>query len=107
MDVEGNHRLDWFFRQWVYGTAVPRFHFENTLTATADGKWQLKASLSQSEVDAAFFSLVPLYADFDGRVVRLGSIRVKGNSTNDAIQVVLPSKPRRVTINANHDVLEQ
>jgi hypothetical protein len=107
MDMEGNHRLDWFFRQWVYGTTVPRYKFEPTLTAAADGKWLLKASLTQSEVDPDFFALVPVYADFDRGTMRLGMVRVKGNSTIDTIQVLLPSKPKRVMINANHDILEQ
>ena len=106
MDVEGNHRLDWFFRQWVYGTTVPRYKFDFTLTNAADGKCQLKASLTQSEVDSNFVMPVPIYADFDGRVMRLGSVRMIGNSTNQAIQVLLPSRPKRVIINANHDVLE-
>ena len=25
MDVEGNHRIDWFFNEWVYGTEIPRY----------------------------------------------------------------------------------
>ena len=32
---------------------------------------------------------------------------MKGSGTNDNIQVLLPSKPKRVMINANHDILEQ
>ena len=40
MDLEGNHRLDWFFREWVYGTTVPRYKFDPAVTAAADGKWQ-------------------------------------------------------------------
>jgi aminopeptidase N len=106
MDVAGNHRLDWFFRQWVYGTSIPRLKFEPTLTGAADGKCMLTATLTQSEVDANFVTLVPIYADFDGKVVRLGLSRVVGNTTNDKIQVILPSKPRRVMINAFHDILE-
>ena len=106
MDVEGNHRLDWFFRQWVYGTAIPRYKFEPTLTGGSDGKCLLKATLTQSEVDPAFVTLVPIYADFDGKIVRLGTVRMTGNSTLDTIQVMLPSKPRRVMINAYHDVLD-
>ena len=27
MDMENNHRLDWFFRQYVYGTGIPRYEF--------------------------------------------------------------------------------
>jgi Carboxypeptidase regulatory-like domain/Peptidase family M1 domain len=106
MDVEGNHRLDWFFRQWVYGTTIPRYKFEPGLTSAPDGKWLLKATLTQSEVTPNFTVLVPVYADFDGQIARLGSVRMTGNSANDKIQVLLPKKPRKVMINAFHDVLE-
>ena len=106
MDVEGNHRLDWFFRQWVYGTTIPKYKFEPSLTPAADGKWLLKATLTQSEVTPDFTMLVPIYADFDGQMTRLGNLRMTGNSANDKIQVLLPKKPRKVIINAFHDVLE-
>ena len=65
----------------------------------------LKASLTQSEVDDHFAMIVPVYADFDGQIARLGQVRMLGNATNDKIQVLLPKKPKRVMINAWHDVL--
>jgi aminopeptidase N len=77
LDVERNHRLNWFFGQWVYGTAIPRYKFDPVITPAADGK-----------------------------LVRLGAIRMTGNSTLDDVRMLLPAKPRRVLINANHDVLE-
>jgi hypothetical protein len=106
MDMEGNHRLGWFFRQWIYGTTVPKYKFEPTVTAADNGKWLLKATLTQSEVDDNFVMPVPIYADFDGAIVRLGAARITGNTTNSNIQVLLPKKPRRVMINAVHDILE-
>jgi Peptidase family M1 domain len=106
MDVAGNHKLDWFFAQWVYGTTVPRLKFEPEVTSAADGKWLLKGTLTQSEVDANFTSLVPLHAEFDTGLVRLGVVRLLGNTTVDKIQLMLPKKPKRVLINAYHDVLE-
>ena len=105
MDMEGNHRLDWFFRQWVYGSAIPKYKFDYTVTAAPDGKWQLKGSLTQSDVDDNFAMIVPVYADFDGQMHRLGQVRMIGNRTNDKIQMLLPKKPKKVLINANHDVL--
>jgi aminopeptidase N len=106
MDLAGNHKLDWFFRQWVYGTEVPKLKLEPEITAAPDGKWMLKASLTQSEVGPNFASIVPLYADFDGQLTRLGTVRIVGSTSNDKIQVLLPKKPKRVLINAYHDVLE-
>jgi aminopeptidase N len=106
LNLAGNGKLDWFFGEWVYGTAVPRYKLDYTVTEADGGKWLLKASLTQSEVTPDFMMPVPLYADFDGQVIRLGVIRMRGNSTNDQLQVILPKKPRRVTINYFHDVLE-
>src|ERR1035438_9557187 len=38
MDLDGNHRMDWFFNDWVYGTDVPSYHLEYSLTPQKDGK---------------------------------------------------------------------
>ena len=107
MNAAGNSKMDWFFAQWVYGTAIPRYKFDYTLTATEDGKWLLKASLTQSDVPPNFIGLVPLYVDFDGTIARLGLIRVAGNTTADNLQAKLPKKPRKVAVNLFCDMLEQ
>jgi Carboxypeptidase regulatory-like domain/Peptidase family M1 domain len=105
IDLTGNHNLSWFFREWVYGTAIPKYKFESTVTQAEGGKWLMKATLTQSEVDDNFGMPVPIYADLDGQIVRVGQVRMIGNSTNDKIQVLLPKKPKKVMINYYHDVL--
>jgi aminopeptidase N len=104
MNLGGNGKMDWFFAQWVYGTDVPQYKFDYTLTPEEGGKVRLKATLSQSGVGERFIGAVPLYGDFDGRQLRLGTIRVVGNATGN-VEVSLPQKPRRVAINVNFDVL--
>src|SRR6185312_354983 len=106
-NVTGDGKMDWFFSEWVYGTAIPKYKFEYTLTPDADGKCLFKGSLTQSEVPDNFVMMVPLYADFDGTIARLGTIRLTGNKTIDNLQIKLPKKPSKVMINAFHDVLEQ
>ena len=105
MNLTGDGKLDWFFNEWVYGTAVPRYKFDYAVTDADGGKFQLKGTLVQSEVGADFAMPVPLYADFDGQIVRLGMITMRGNSTYD-LNVPLPKKPKRVMINYYHDVLD-
>jgi hypothetical protein len=107
MNAAGNGRMDWFFRQWVYGTAIPKYKFDYTVTPTEDGQWLLKANLTQSEVPQDFIGMMPLYADFDGAIARLGVVRVVGSATNDKLQAKLPKKPKKVAINLFHDMLEQ
>jgi hypothetical protein len=48
---------------------------------------------------------VPFYLDFDGNLTRLGSIGLIGNQTAPEFRVILPKKPKRVILNAHHDVL--
>jgi hypothetical protein len=48
---------------------------------------------------------VPIYFDFDGRVIRAGSAVLRGNMTTAEILLNLPKKPKRVLLSANHDVL--
>lgn len=106
MDLAGNKKMDWFFLQWVYGTEVPRYRLDYTLTPQEDGKCLLTFKVTQSDVSQGFMMPVPVYLDFDGsKVVRLGEVRMFGSSTSEEIKVTLPQKPKRVLINANYDVL--
>jgi len=105
MDLDGNKRMNWFFLQWVYGTDVPRYRLDYTLTPESDGKILLTGKITQSEVSDNFKMLVPVYLDFDGKPVRLGSVAVQGNSTTPEFKVKLPSRPKRVLINYHYDVL--
>jgi len=107
MDVAGNHKMDWFFSEWVYGTAVPRYKFDYTVAADGNGKWLLTAHLTQSDVPADFVMQVPIYLDFGGQVVQLGRAKTVGNTTVDVTNVPLSRQPKRVLINYWHDVLEQ
>jgi hypothetical protein len=107
MNLKGDGKLDWFFNEWVYGTALPRYKFDYTVTAEPDGKWLLHANLTQSEVPPDYVMLVRLYADLDGKLLRLGTARITGNSTLSDMKVKLPVKPRKVSINAWRDILEQ
>jgi hypothetical protein len=105
MDLDHNHKMDWFFNEWAYGTDVPKYRFGYTVTPADGGKFTLKASLTQSEVSDTFKMLVPIYVDYDGRLIRLGQVTITGNTTMPDITVTLPRKPARVLINAHLDVL--
>lgn len=104
MDLDGNRKMDWFFNEWVYGTDVPRYKLEYSLSPESDGKVLLAGVLTQSGVSPNFKMPVPIYLDFDGNIQRLGLVNVTGNSTKE-FKVRLPQKPRRVLLNLNYDVL--
>ena len=54
MNLTGNGKLDWFFKEWVYGTAIPRYKFDYKLEDQAGGKCLLTATLTQSDVPKDF-----------------------------------------------------
>jgi len=98
MDLEGNGRLDWFFDEWVYGTQVPRYRFDYQLVPADGGKVKLHMTVTQSEVDAQFAMLVPLFADFGKRMVRLGQIGISGNTTKsgDVVRLLISISTARL-----------
>ena len=98
-DLEGNGRMDWFFRQWVYGTEVPSYTFDYQLSGNT-----LTGRITQAGVGPAFRMLVPVYADFGKGWVRLGSATLVGNSSQE-LSVPLPQAPRRAAVAALNDVL--
>jgi hypothetical protein len=105
LDLERNGKMDWFFRQWVYGTEAPSYRMEYSLAPEAGGKFLFTAKVTQSGVSSRFVMAAPIYFDFDGHVVRAGEVALLGNMTSNEIKLRLPKKPRRVLLNANHDVL--
>jgi Peptidase family M1 domain/Carboxypeptidase regulatory-like domain len=106
MDLQGNHRLDWFFNEWVYGTEVPRYKFDYQLVPSERGKVNLHMTVTQSEVDERFAMLIPVFADFGKGMVRLGQLRMIGSSTQ-SFDLPLPTRPKKVALNAFDDVLER
>lgn len=105
MNLDQNGKMDWFFDEWVYGTDVPRYRLDYTISEESGGKVLLKGSVTQSEVSENFKMLVPLFVDMDGQVSLLGRLGIKGNSTSPEFKVPLPKRPKRVLIDYEHPVL--
>ena len=104
LDAQGNGRMDWLFQDWIYGSDLPKYRLEYTLTPAGDGKVTLEGKLTQSDVSPGFLMRLPLYFDFDGRWVHSGRLTLQGNMTAN-VKVTLPKTPKRVSLNVNHDVL--
>jgi hypothetical protein len=107
MDIDGNHRMDWFFNEYVYGTDLPVYHFEGQITPDGD-KQDLHLKLVQSGVPETFKMTVPVYLELlDGKTIRIGSIRISGPHSVDETAAIprLPSPVKRVFINYYYDVL--
>jgi len=103
MDLDGNHKMDWFFNQYVYGTGRPQYAFHATVSTGADGKTTVTAALQRSGVSGDWKDVVPIYAHIGDKVVRLGTLAATHDTEN--INFTLPQKVDRVTIDEYEDLL--
>jgi len=108
MDLDGNHKMDWFFNEYVYGTQLPTYSVDATFAPGPDGDFVMNLKVTESGVDEHFRMLVPVYIELgDGNMVLLGRARMVGNNT---IQETVPLKgvkvrPKRALVNFYADVL--
>ena len=108
MDVDGNHTMDWFFNEYVYGTQLPTYKIESSFDPGPDGDIVMSFKVTQSNVNEKFAMLVPLYLELaDGGIVSMGRARITGNSSLEQ-KVPLRGvkvRPRRAMVNYYDDVL--
>ena len=108
MDLEGDHKMDWFFNEYVYGTQLPAYKMDSSFDVGADGDVVMSVKLTQSNVDDKFRMLVAIYLELvDGKMFFLGRARLNGSTS---IEQKIPLKglkvkPRRAVINYYDDVL--
>ncbi len=103
MDLDENHKMDWFFDQYVYGTGMPQYTFHATLSPTPDGKTSVSAQLTRASVPDNWKDVLPLYAHMGDKVVRLGSIAA--THPTETLNFVLPGKIDKITIDEYEDIL--
>ena len=107
MDLDRNHRMDWFFNEYVYGTDLPIYHFESVVKQDSD-QVKISLKLTQSGVPQSFKMIVPIYTEFtDGHVRLLASAVLSGEKSVEK-QLTMPKPPtpiKRLSIDYNHDVL--
>jgi hypothetical protein len=105
MDLEGNHKMEWFFNQYVYGTGEAQYTFRSATEATADGKTHIKGEITRTGVSDAWKDAVPLYAHIGDRTVKMGLISV--THANEPFDFLIPGKIDRVSINDFEDLLAE
>jgi hypothetical protein len=104
LDLDGNGKMDWFFREWVYGTEAPSYRLEYSLSPASGGTTLLRGRLTQSGVGDSFEMPVAIYGDYGDKKGRICLVKVRGNSTSE-FSVNMATKPKQILLNANHDVL--
>lgn len=108
MNLTGDGKMDWFFNEYVYGTALPNEKFGYTFSNAPDGSVAINFKVEQSNVDPSFRMTIPIYIELaEGGIFRVGSVPLIGNNAieNQTVLRGLKNKPKRAMINYFHDVL--
>ncbi|MGB8593154.1 MAG: M1 family aminopeptidase [Candidatus Acidiferrales bacterium] len=81
MDLDGNHRLDWFFEEWVRDAGIPHYSVQFQSRPRGQG-FVITGKLKQDDVPDYFTEAVPLYATSPGgKPVLLGTVATAGPET--------------------------
>jgi hypothetical protein len=103
MDLDGNHKMDWFFNQYVYGTGEPQYTFHSSAEAAADGKTHIKGEITRTGVPDTWKDAVSLYAHIGDKTVKMGLISV--THASELFDFSIQGKIDRVSINDYEDLL--
>jgi Peptidase family M1 domain len=108
MAALGGGKMDWFFDEYVYGTALPTYGMQSSFDKDASGNVVFSFKATQSNVTDSFRMLVPIYVEMaDGRALFLGRARLIGNTTLEQKVPLqgLKELPKRAVLNDYDDVL--
>ena len=95
--------MDWFFNDWVYGTAVPTYTFSWAATRDSTG-FIAQVRVRQDDVPQGFAMYVPILIKFDEgeAIVR---VLVRGATTDATFR--LPAQPKTMQLNPLESVLAE
>jgi hypothetical protein len=81
MDIEGTHRMSWFFDEWVRGTGVPHYSVKFEVKTKGQG-FVVSGVLEQKGVNDEFTAPVPIYGTrTGGKPEKLGVVVTTGPET--------------------------
>ena len=97
--------MDWFFNEWVYGTAVPTYTFSWTTEPDSSGTGiAARLRVRQNDVPDAFAMYVPVLIKFD-QGEALVRMLVRGPTSETRIR--LPAQPQAMQLNPLESVLAE
>jgi len=97
MDIEGTHRMDWFFDDWVRGTGVPHYSVKYDVKSKGES-FIVSGVLEQKGVDDSFTAPVPIYGAraAGGKPEKLGVVITTGPETR--FHFIARIRPARIVI---------
>lgn len=102
---EGRKSLDWFFDEWVNGTAIPKIEVSGAkFVATARGT-VITGKITQKDAPDELVTSVPLYGVTPGGSVLLGRVFADGPET--PFRLSSPRGVKKIEVDPYHTILRR
>jgi len=103
MDIEGGRSMEWFFDEYVRGTAIPHYKVSFTSRRMEKG-FQVRGKLIATGVPHSFVAPVPLFVSSgSGRGVFLGTVIAGPDETHFSFNT--QTEPRKILIDPQMTLL--
>ncbi len=96
--------LQWFFDQWVYGTAIPTYKFASKVVEDENGNYIVKCQMAQEDVPSGFGMHVPIKVEFNGGTFYATQVLMQGEKIKFDLGP-FRDEPEDVICNPNYSVL--
>ncbi|HUI40719.1 MAG TPA: M1 family aminopeptidase [Terriglobia bacterium] len=103
-DLDRDHRLDWFFKEWVYSTGLPAYRLKTSVRHLAGGRFLVEGAIAQTSGPAGFEMLVPVTVSFaviGPRPARTQRRLVPVTASGGDFRFITGVRPERVSIDEN------
>ena len=97
--------MDWFFKEWVDGTAIPTYVLSWHAEPMPEKRYALHLRIRQEDVPADFVMPVPLQIELADGGHALVRVIVRGPTTEATLQ--LPAEPKQLELNPLESVLAE
>lgn len=104
VDKHFKQDMSWFFKQWVYETAVPTYKFAYKTDEAENGKFKVRCRVSVENVPESFRMYVPLQIEFGEEKRARLRVLIQGKGGEFDLPL-LPARPQEVKFNIFESVL--
>jgi len=95
--------MDWFFRQWVLGTDIPRYEWKATTERIGEKDFLVRGVIRQEGTSPDFRMPVPIAFEFGKNQRQIERVWVAGPETT--FEFHFPQKPKKINFNYEMAVL--
>jgi aminopeptidase N len=99
-----DQNMDWFFKQWIYGTDIPTYKYAYKISQNLSGEYTVRLRVKQEDCSQDFKMRVPLKIEFKKKEPVFKKIWIEGFESAHEITGI-KAKPRKVILNCDEAVL--